>query len=421
VLDYRNNNYKLEPRNAGDVVSGPAILLGFGPQPAFIRTGVTGNTIPTALTVSLSHVETTDTTVTITSGTPADLTVNDVVVPMGQLSAAVPVTGINANAAVTLTASLNGSMKTATVRVLDGTEVPQVIAVTPANGTVTQGTTVTMGVKLDLPPVAGTDVTLAINPATGFGTVPAMVTVAADQLTGNFSLVADAAATGTATVTATLGASTASTMVTAQGVSTAHVVISEIAVKGPGASGGTNSAGDELVELYNPTSQNVDIGGWKIQYKSATGTAYQDKATIPGQTVMAPHSYYLVASSHYTGTVAADLKLATDFNFAATDGHVRLGDQNVTTAKVDAASVDFVGYGTNSDTPEGGTRAPAVPTGANAYSIERKALPNSTQATMQLGGADATAGNGYDSDKNGDDWVLRVTRDPQNAASPTEP
>jgi hypothetical protein len=137
--------------------------------------------------------------------------------------------------------------------------------------------------------------------------------------------------------------------------------------------------------------------------------------------VIPPRSYYLIAGRNYTGTVLPDVRLTGDLAFAGDSGHVRLGNQDVTTAKVDANSVDWVGYGTGADTAEGGSRAPAIPTGANPNSIERKALPGSTAATMGPGGADATAGNGWDSDKNGDDFLVRPTRDPQSSASPTEP
>jgi large repetitive protein len=418
ILELRNGNYKLEPRSAADVASGPAIVGSFGPQPAFIRQGVTGNTIPSALTVTLSHTETNPTVVTITSGS-ADVTVTDVTVPAGQLSAPVPVTGVNQTASVTLTASLNGSVRTANVRVLGAAEVPVLVALTPATAGVTAGANVQLRAVLDIPPQVNTDVSLSINP-TAFGTVPALVTVPADQISAPFNVTAAVTATGSATVTGTLGGAMANATVNAQAVSTNHVVISELGVKGPGTAG-ANSASDEFVELYNPTAQPVDIGGWKLQYKSAAGTAYSDKVTIPGQTVMPPRSYYLVSGRNYTGTVTPDVKTTTDLSFAGDHGHVRLGNQDVTTAVADVNAVDWVGYGANANSPEGGTRAPQVPTGTTADTIERKALPGSTTATMASGGADATAGNGYDSDKNGDDWVLRAVRDPQSSASPTEP
>ena len=70
-----------------------------------------------------------------------------------------------------------------------------------------------------------------------------------------------------------------------------------------------------------------------------------------------------------------------------------------------------------------GTPLPAHPgTAAATRSFERKALPGSTEASMNVGGADLLLGNGNDSDNNANDFYLRTTttRDPQNRFSPTE-
>ena len=53
---------------------------------------------------------------------------------------------------------------------------------------------------------------------------------------------------------------------------------------------------------------------------------------------------------------------------------------------------------------------------STAGSYERKAYATS-DATSMTTGADATKGNSYDSDNNSTDFVLRPTRDPQNASS----
>ena len=423
VLNLRNGAFKLEPRSAADVALGPATLAQFGPSPTFVRETSTGPSIPTPLTVTLNHTDGADVAVTVASPS-ADLVVADggvIVVPAGQLSAVVPLTGVAANAGVQLTATHGTASLNATVRVLGASEQPQVVAVEPTGATVVKGGSTTLTVRLDLPaPPGGSTVDLALAPPTGFGSLPANVVVPADALSATFVLTADAAATGVATVTATLGGSSAQTTVAAITAGADHVVISELAPKNIG--GGTStSANDEFVELYNPTAQDVDIGGWKIQYKSATGASYADKVTIPGQTVMPPRSYYLVAGRSYTGTVTPDLRHTADLQFAGDSGHVRLGNENVTVQKVDGNVVDAVGYGTTADSAEGGSRAPALPTGATAHTLERKANPASTASSMASGGADETAGNGQDSDSNGADFVVRLVRDPQNAQSAPEP
>ena len=55
VLDFRNGNQKLEPRDAGDLVLGSPVLSGLSPALSYVRTGQMGvQTIPTPLTVTLS-------------------------------------------------------------------------------------------------------------------------------------------------------------------------------------------------------------------------------------------------------------------------------------------------------------------------------------------------------------------------------
>ncbi len=79
-----------------------------------------------------------------------------------------------------------------------------------------------------------------------------------------------------------------------------HVVISEFATRGPTA------ATDEFVELYNPTNAPIDISGWKLQYKSATGTTWNDRGVLPANTFIAAHGYFLIANQSYIGAVTPD-------------------------------------------------------------------------------------------------------------------
>src|SRR5207237_523436 len=104
------------------------------------------------------------------------------------------------------------------------------------------------------------------------------------------------------------------------------VVISELAAAGP------NGAGDEFVELYNGTPSPVSVGGWRLQYRSASGATYSSTvATLPMTAAIPAHGYYLVVSGSatgYQGGVGPDLSAvtsagaATTLGFAATGGHV---------------------------------------------------------------------------------------------------
>lgn len=44
--------------------------------------------------------------------------------------------------------------------------------------------------------------------------------------------------------------------------------------------GGVVSASEEFVEIYNSTETDIDITGWSMYYKSATGTSWTKKATV---------------------------------------------------------------------------------------------------------------------------------------------
>ncbi len=424
VLDYRNGNYKLEPRNAGDLVAGPSVVTAIEPSVAFLREGST-ITIPAPLQVRLSNVEPTDVPVHVTSS-DSTVVIGDgglIFVPANQLTALIPLLGVTAgDAGVTITAVKDLSSKTASVRVLGASDVSRLVSVTPAMASLSPGAKATFTVNLDLPASAPTVVNLAVTPATGLGSVPAMVTVPVDAVSATFEFVAGSD-TATGSVSATLGADTAMAGVTVAIISSGHLVISEIAVKGPVPTGGTGttSNGDEFIELYNPTSQAIDISGWKVQYLPVRGTSWSTKATIPANVSIPSHQYYLLASKTYVGTVTPDqvaldaTNMPTDLSLAAGAGHVRVVDGA-------GVEVDKFGYGpqtSTSDTPispEGvGFKSPAMLTNDNAF--ERKATVGSTAASMGAAGIDEKRGNGVDTDVNNDDFVLREKRDPQSLQS----
>ena len=194
-----------------------------------------------------------------------------------------------------------------------------------------------------------------------------------------------------------------------------HVVISEFAVNGPGG------ADDEFIELYNPTDMEVDMSGWKLQYKAATTGTYTGSYTLPANSKIAARGYFLVVSTLYSGTMTVPANATYPSNagmaLGGSVGHVRLGMPGVSTAKTDAQAVDTVGYGSTADSAEG---SPITPVHGSGGSFERKAVSTSTAATMASSGADALRGNSHDSNNNASDFVLRTTRQPQNASSVIE-
>ncbi len=414
VLQYRNANYKLEPRSVFDV-SRPVALANLGPSGAFVRVGQTdAPSFPKPIVVQLNSLQQTDTTIALTSSDAALVVPASVVVPAGQIAASVPLTGAAQATSVTLTATLGPISKTITVRVLGAAEVPTAVTLSPATLSVVAGQTGVLTATVDLPaPTGGTSIALTATGAVG--TVPATVTVPENQVSVSVPFTATAATMGMSTVTATLGSSTASSTITVQtGGGANHVVISELQVAGA-------TAGDEFVELYNPTNAAVDLSGWKLQYKSAAGAAYLAAAvTIPAGKSIAPHGFFLITSirtSGFTGAIESDVAHTGPLNLAAAAGHVRIGPAAITTSPADPLAVDTVGYGVTASAPEGGA---AAPNPAANSSIERKAYATSTDVSMTTGG-DATEGNGQDSDNNAADFIVRPASQPQNSQSATEP
>ena len=183
-----------------------------------------------------------------------------------------------------------------------------------------------------------------------------------------------------------------------------HVVISEVRV-----------ADDEFVELYNPTDDNIDMTGWHWCYFSSTKTSWSDPhrdKAFPDGAMIAPHGFYLI---QVYGTISPTPDWSIGY------GTSQLGNTAGTVgifhdAPSDGTKVDAVGWG--SVTLKEGTSASAPGSGE---SIERKAQSTSTKETMGPDGVDEFRGNGYDSDNNSFDFVLRDTPEPQNSSSPQEP
>jgi len=231
-----------------------------------------------------------------------------------------------------------------------------------------------------------------------------------------------------------------------------HVVISEVY----GAGGNTGAAYlNDYVELYNPTTSDVLMTGWSLQYQSAAGVStYSGLCPLPDGATIKAHGYYLVQLAS-GGTVGVALPVTPDFiplatnttqsfNMSGASGKVALCNTVTNLAGTPASTaatpptllvttsiVDFVAYGTVNYASGFTLFNPAVPATASATigapgltattSIERKALSTSTAATMAAGGTDDLKGNGYDTDTDPTDFFVASTLNPQNSASTIEP
>lgn len=182
---------------------------------------------------------------------------------------------------------------------------------------------------------------------------------------------------------------------------TTHVVISQIQLSG------TGNAQDEFVELYNPTDATIEMTSWRLTRKSSTGGSIQNLvANLTG--TIAPRSYYLIAHPSAGSASIADIIYSSSSSAMTTNNTITLfSDAGITV-------VDKVGLGTAGDAE---TAAFATnPT--NDQSIVRKATAESTEVSLNAGGTEENAGNGFDTDTNASDFVLFESAHPRNTSSP---
>ncbi len=184
-----------------------------------------------------------------------------------------------------------------------------------------------------------------------------------------------------------------------------HVVISEVQVAG----NGVNGFSDEFVELYNPTSLDVNLNNWKLAKKTSLGTETILIATVSG--IIKSHGYFLfTAQPGYTGAIAGDQTYATASGSFSSGNTVLLYDASGTNV------VDKLGFTGAAD-----FETDAEPIPGAGKSRERSANSTSTKAKMAIGGSQEFLGNGEDTDNNDADFNERDLPQPQNSTSAIEP
>jgi uncharacterized protein (TIGR03437 family) len=167
-----------------------------------------------------------------------------------------------------------------------------------------------------------------------------------------------------------------------------QLLISEFRTRGP------SGASDEFVEIYNPMTSTLTIGGLKVRASNASGTI-SDRVTITPGTTLGPGCHYLLANSSSGGFSGATPANQTYGTGITDDGGIAITGSNVTRI------IDAVGMSAGSAYKEGTTLAPLSGTADQSY--ERKP-----------GG---TFGNGVDTNNNAGDFRLTTPSNSQNSSS----
>jgi hypothetical protein len=147
---------------------------------------------------------------------------------------------------------------------------------------------------------------------------------------------------------------------------------------------GPSGPADDYAELYNPTADPIDLGGWRLSYTG--GTAAIAAGTLPS------HAHFLIAGSQYSLDPYAAPDLAPAGLNLPSSGGVRV-------LALDSASTDAAGATT-----------------AAAVYREGTGLPTPTQSSAQVGFARVyAAGVPVDTDNNAADFQFVATDAATNA------
>ena len=278
VLHWAYGDSKLEPRSADDLVTGPAGLSALTPAMSYTYEGTTAEPLP-GLEVQLTGEAQSDRVVNLQSSDESVLTVPaTITVPTGQSSVPLEVTGVSASAnPVTITAELGGTQVTAQVKVLDGTETPQVVSVTPSSLSLGINNSGNLTATIDIPArTGGETLTVSASPGTHV-TVPGTVNVPQGQFSVDFSVDAGAT-TGTETVEVSLGGSSESASIEVVSSAVTGLILSQVFYD--------HSDGDdgfEWIQIYNGSGSSVDLSGYSLGWGGTDYTygTLQLSGTIP--------------------------------------------------------------------------------------------------------------------------------------------
>jgi hypothetical protein len=158
-------------------------------------------------------------------------------------------------------------------------------------------------------------------------------------------------------------------------------------------SGGSGRTGEELIEIRNNSSHDIDITGWSVQFEGATLFTFISEETTPGHYVVLPAGKTAViatsafVSAHVTVNQAGEsVPFATDGIFA--NGKITNANGSVRVVNASGAVVSGVAWGAG--TPSDGTPFPALSSSGGV--IERKLLSDGWHQDTRINSEDFKTG-----------------------------
>jgi len=127
----------------------------------------------------------------------------------------------------------------------------------------------------------------------------------------------------------------------------------------------STDAGNEWVEIYNPSSRNVDASGWQLAWYKSDPASPSGTAALPADTVIPARGFLLVGDELVSGT---DVQVTLDIGNGTDGDGLHLWDCAGTLE-------DAVVYGSNNDDlieDENGVATSVAPNPSSGVSIERR-------------------------------------------------
>lgn len=190
-----------------------------------------------------------------------------------------------------------------------------------------------------------------------------------------------------------------------------HIVISEVQIDG----GVGQANNNDFIELYNPTSSEINIGGYRLVLRTGNSSSDTNIVEFTNSHIIPAKGYFLWAhqsqSNNYATTLNADVS-SSDVLGSSNSIALRNGPLN------SGVIIDALSWNEGNNALVEGTNFSPNP-GIN-QSMERKAVSSSSVASMVIGGTDELRGNGFDTNNNATDFILRTVSQPQNSSSTAE-